>query len=103
MSVFKSLVEKDRAVFLNLDEFGEKHDVDGSEIVVVLEDEQIEAKDDDQTLSKSVKVMFAKTEELSDRKMRGESIYIDNVAYTVETWLDEMGVTRVTMSLPEVW
>ena len=36
-------------------------------------------------------------------KMQGESIYIDDVAYTVQTWLDEMGITRVTMTLPESW
>ncbi len=103
MSAFKALVESDRAVFLNLDEFGEKHEVDGEEITVALQDEQIEAKDDDVTLSKTVKVMYARTEELNGHKMRGEAIYIDGVAYTVETWLDEMGVTRVAMSLPEVW
>lgn len=103
MSIFKTLVEKDRTVFINPDEFGELHDVDGEDIIIVLEDEQIESADDDVTLSRSVKTMFARTEELKGRKMRGEAIYIDNVAYTVDTWLEDMGVTKVTMSLPEVY
>jgi hypothetical protein len=83
MSTFHDLVEADRAIFLNMDEFGTEHDVDGATITVVLEDEQVE--------------------ELTARKMQGETLYIDGVGYTVDTWLEEMGVTRVGLSLPESW
>ncbi len=103
MSAFRDMVESDRATFINIDEFGDEHYVDGEKIKVVLEDEQVEAKDDTQALSQSVMTMFAYTEELNGRKMQGESICIDDVDYTVQTWLDEMGITKVTMSLPESW
>ncbi len=103
MSAFRDMVKSDRAIFINIDEFGDEHDVDGDTIRVVLEDEQVEEKDETEALSQSVKVMYAYTEELQGRKMQGESIYIDDVAYTVQTWLDEMGITRVTMTLPESW
>jgi hypothetical protein len=97
------MVEADREIFINLDEFATEHDVDGSMIHIVLEDEQVESKDETQALSQSALIMFAKTEELNGRKMQGETLYIDDVGYTVQTWLDEMGVTKVTLSLPESW
>lgn len=103
MSFFKDLVAADRDIFINIDEFGDEHDIDGNVIKVVLEDEQIKEIDDTEALSESAVVMFAKTEELGDRKMRGETLYIDDVGYTVLKWLDEMGVTRVVLSLPESW
>ena len=111
MSIFKDLVEADREVFINIDEFGESHDVDGTVINVVLEDEKIEELNGSQTqssptavlLSQSDLILFAKTEELPARKMRGETLYIDDVGYTVDTWLDEMGITRITLHLPESW
>lgn len=103
MSAFLDMVESDRAIFLNVDEFAEEHVVDGETIKVSLQDEEIGEKDDAQAVSKSAKVMYARTEDLQGRKMRGETIEIDDVGYMVETWLDEMGVTKVTMSLPESW
>lgn len=103
MSTFKDLVESDLSVFINLDEFAEEHDIDGNVINVVLEDEAIIDKDDTQALSESAMVLYGKTEELGSRKMRGETLYIDDVGYTVNSWLDEMGITKVTLSLPESW
>ncbi len=103
MSAFHDLVEADRATFLNLDEFGTEHDVDGATITVVLQDEQVEEKEAAQALSRSMVTMFARTEELTTRKMQGETLYIDGVGYTVDTWLEEMGITKVELSLPESW
>lgn len=103
MSFFKDLVAADRDIVINIDEFGDEHDIDGTVLKVVLEDEQIREADDAEALSESAVVMFAKTEELGYRKMRGETLYIDDVGYIVQKWLDEMGVTRVVLSLPESW
>lgn len=102
MSTFQDMVAADRdAVFLNLDEFGEEHDVDGEKIRVVLEDTQIIEKDGTQALSDATNRLFAKTEDLNGRKMAGETLYIDDVGYTVKSWLDEMGITVVYLELPE--
>lgn len=103
MSYFKDIVKKSRDHVLSADEFGEEHDIDGTKVVVILEDEEINEKDDAQALSRSIKTLYGKTEELPRRKMYGESLYIDDVAYTVETWREEMGITRVQLSNPESW
>ena len=109
MSAFKDMVEADRDnVFLNLDEFADEHDVDGKIIRVSLQDEQIEEGSQGQGLSAlglsdSTLVMYAKTEDLNGRKMAGETLYIDDVGYTVITWLEEMGITTVILRLPESW
>lgn len=103
MSFFKDLVTADRDIVINIDEFGDEHNIDGNDIKVVLVDEQIRNIDDTEALSEAAAILFAKTEELGDRKMRGETLFIDDVGYTVLKWLDEMGVTRVVLSLPESW
>ena len=101
MSSFKEMVAKDRDVFINFDEFGEEHDVEGAKIIVVLEDDQIEDIDEGKALSQATLIMFAKTEELPVYRNQGETLYIDDVGYTVQTWLEEMGITKVTLTLPE--
>ena len=103
MSLFKDLVAADRDIVLNLDDFAEEHDINGMTLKVVFENEAVKDVDDAEVLSKSSVVLFAKTEELGERRMRGETLYIDDVGYTVDRWLDEMGVTKVTLSLPESW
>lgn len=104
MSAFQDMVRTDRdAVFLNLEEFGSEHEVDGAVISVVLEEEQLTEKDGTQALSESTVTLFAKSEDLNGRKMAGETLYIDDVGYTVISWLDNMGITTVTLSLPESW
>jgi len=100
---FKELVEADRDIFINLDEFAEEHVVDGSTINAVFEDEEIEDLDESRAVSASTMALFAKTEDLPSRKMQGEVLYVDNVAYTVMKWLEEMGVTKVSLSAPESW
>lgn len=101
MSTFRDMVAKDRDVFINSDEFGEEHDIEGTKIIVVLEDDQIEDLDEGKALSQVTLVMFAKTEELPAYRNQGETLYIDDVGYTVQTWLEEMGITKVTLTLPE--
>lgn len=101
MSSFKDMVARDREIFINVDEFGDEHDIEGFKINVVLEDEQIEDIDETKALSQATLIMFAKTEELPVYRNQGESLYIDNVGYTVQTWLEEMGITKVTLTLPE--
>lgn len=103
MSTFKDLVESDISTFINLDEFASEHDVNGNIINVVLEDEEITDKDDTQAVSDSAMVLYGKTEELGSRRMRGETFYVDDVGYTVNTWLDEMGITKITLTIPESW
>lgn len=103
MSYFKDLVKNDRATFINIDEFGEEHDIDGVKLKIVLENEQVIEKDDVQALSESAMILFAYTEDIGYRRMQGESLHIDGVTYTVQTWLEEMGITKVTLSIPEVW
>ena len=103
MSAFTELVDSDLDIFLNGDEFADDHEIDGKTVRAVLENEQVEEKEAANALSRSIITLFAKTADLPARKMQGETLYLDNVGYTVETWLEEMGMTRVMLSLPESW
>ena len=101
MSPFHELVKADLDIFLNLDEIAETHAVDGEEMVCVLEDSTINGADGWRMLSEATVKLYAKTENLPKRRVRGESLYIDGVGYEVVTWNEEMGMTRVELQAKE--
>lgn len=101
MSPFQELVKADLDVFLNLDEIAETHTVDGTEMICVLEDATIQGADGWRMLSEATVKLYAKSENFSHRRVRGESLYIDGVGYEIVTWNDEMGMTRIELQKKE--
>ena len=102
MSYFNDLIEGDLDLFLNPDEIGEEHTVDGKKIRCVLEDASLKGADGWRMLSEATVKLFAKTSSLTKRRTRGETIYIDGCGYEVITWNVEKGMTRVELQSKEV-
>ena len=72
---FKAMVEADRRrTFLNLDEFGEKHTVEGRAIAAVLDDNALKERQGGQELSvaESSLLLYAAVEDLPARRPAGE-------------------------------
>ena len=68
---FKAMVEADRRrTFLNLDEFGEKHTVEGRAIAAVLDDNALKERQGGQELSvaESSLLLYAAVEDLPARR-----------------------------------
>lgn len=74
---FKAMVEADRRrTFLNLDEFGEKHTVEGRAIAAVLDDNALKERQGGQELSvaESSLLLYAAVEDLPARRPAGEGL-----------------------------
>ena len=97
---FKEMIGKDLDIFLNLDEYGEPHEVDGKTVQSILDNDALKDKagGENSGLSSGNLQLFAKSADLPDRKGYGESINIDGVDYLIEEWEYDMGLAVVTIS-----
>lgn len=101
MSAFKDIVAKDRDIFLNLDELGEEHDVSGTTITCVFDDQALRERQGGTELAvaESSILLFAKCEDLPSRKGFGSELMVDGRPYIVITWDEDMGMATVTLSI----
>lgn len=96
---FKDIVNRDRATFIDFDFFGEKHTVDGKEIVVVVDDDTLKERQSGQeyAVAESSLLFYAKTEDLPARRPAGSSMNYDGRLYIVDDWAEAMGVATVAL------
>ncbi|MCM1388081.1 MAG: hypothetical protein NC231_12195 [Bacillus sp. (in: Bacteria)] len=100
MSGFKDMVMRDRDILLNPDELGEQHDIDGTEIVCVIDDMGLnQGEIDFSPLSKSQRTIFAKCEDLPRKRGYGTELMVDGVPYIVQSWDEDMGMATVVLSI----
>ena len=98
---FKAMVEADRRrTFLNLDEFGEKHTVEGRAIAAVLDDNALKERQGGQELSvaESSLLLYAAVEDLPCRRC---PMSIVNSIETVRDWLTAEVCPLVKLKLPD--
>lgn len=100
MSAFKDMLAADRAIFLNVDEFGETHTVEGKSIEVVLDDDiQYDSKHgEDIGLAEADLALYARDEDLPVRRATGEALNIDGKEYTIVSWRTDYGVAVVYLA-----
>lgn len=99
-SRFKEMVDLDRrTVFLDLDEFGEEHQIEGKTITVVLDDDALRQRQGGQELAvaESALMLFAAVEDLPPRRPAGEGLNIDGREYIINDWREDMGIATVTL------
>lgn len=97
---FKAMVEADRRrTFLNLDEFGKKHTVEGRTIAAVLDDNALKERQGGQELSvaESSLLLYAAVEDLPARRPAGEGLNVDGREYIVNDWSEDMGIATVAL------
>ena len=93
---FKAMVEADRRrTFLNLDEFGEKHTVEGRAIAA----NALKERQGGQELSvaESSLLLYAAVEDLPARRPAGEGLNVDGREYIVNDWSEDMGIATVAL------
>lgn len=97
---FKAMVEADRwRTFLNLDEFGEEHTVEGKTITAVIDDNALKERQGGQELSvaESSLLLYAAVEDLPARRPAGEGLNIDGREYIINDWSEDMGIATVVL------
>lgn len=93
------MIASDLDTFINSDDFAELHNVDGSVILCVLENDTHlqQSNTIDTGVSGVDAVLFVKTDELVNQKEYGEHISIDDDTYTVVKFEDNLGMTRLEL------
>ncbi len=100
MNKFKDIVQADRsAVFLNLDEFGEMHSIEGRAVTAVI-DEPSTAKSamDAIGLAECDIIVFARAEDLPCVRAEGESLNVDGREFTVQSWREDLGMAEIQLA-----
>ena len=97
---FKEMVANDvRSTFLNLEEFGEEHRVEGQTITAVVDENALKERQGGQELSvaESSLLLYAAVEDLPARRPAGEGLNVDGREYIVNDWSEDMGIATVAL------
>lgn len=100
MSGFRGMVADDiMAVFLNLDEFAEKYRVEGKNIDIVVDNDELKKRQSGQDLAvaDSATLFYARTEDLPHRRPAGESLNINGRECIIDDWQEDMGMSTVVL------
>lgn len=98
---FKAMAAKDLSiVFLNIETFGEKHVVEGKEISILIDNDQLKEKQGGQDLAiaESGTLFFARSMDLPPRRMPKSTLTVDGRVCTVDDWTEDMGLATVVLS-----
>lgn len=98
--MFKDMVKADRIeVFLNIDEFGEIHTVEGKPIQIVIDNDELKERQSGQdiAIAESSTLFYARTEDLPRRRPAGESMNIDGRECLIDDWQEDMGMSTIVL------
>ena len=100
MNTFKEMMAADRGIFLNLDEFGDEHVIEGQTIAAVLDEETLDEskKGEDIGLAAYDCVLHARVEDLPEQRASGESLNVNGKECTIVSWQIAAGVATIYLS-----
>ena len=100
MSGFKDMISADlRSVFINFEEFGEEYTVEGRKIVIVIDNDELKARQggEDLAVAESSTLFYAVSEDLPRRRAAGESININGRECLINDWKEDFGISTVVL------
>ena len=100
MSGFKAMVDEDRLhVFLDVDFFGEMYRIEGREIPIVLDNDELKERQagQDIAIAESATLFYAREEDLPPRRAPGESLNVNGRECLVDAWQVDQGMATVTL------
>ncbi|MED4572841.1 hypothetical protein P9302_25855 [Brevibacillus agri] len=105
MQNFKDLVAEDLAVFINLDEFGEIHNIDGKDITVVIDADTLKEKSINGAsayathsgIMLSEFILYVKCEDMDEKPWIGQRMALDGADYLVTDVAENAGIFQITL------
>lgn len=101
MSAFKDAIAKDIAAFLNIDEFADRHNLNGRDVVCLVDKDLTDPYK--QTVSSPLQGVFVNTitiyvkpEDMERRPVENELLHLDGEMYFVANVSDEAGLYVIT-------
>ena len=94
------MVKADRIeVFLNIDEFGEIHTVEGKPIPIVIDNDGLKERQSGQDIAvaESSTLFYARMEDLPRRRPAGENININGRECMIDDWQEDMGLSTIVL------
>jgi len=105
MPTFRDFLDADLSTFLNPIEFGDLHDVDGKEILAVIDEDlsqtrsrqPLELYNATPGIYVQRIIMFVRKSDLGYRPVSDQLMKIDGAIYKVANCSDQMGVLEITL------
>lgn len=99
MTLKDEIAEDIYNVFLNEDDFGEEHIVNGTVIKCMFDDDKLTERQGSNELavSDSSLLLFAKNSDLPPRMVNGERMTIDGKNYVVDDWKENLGMSEIVL------
>lgn len=97
---FKEMVAADlAATFLDLDTFGQPCRVEGKEIPIMLDNDELKERQGGQDLAvaESGTLFYARSADLPPRRSAGQSLNINGRECIVDAWSEDMGMATVVL------
>ncbi|UED76093.1 hypothetical protein [Brevibacillus sp. DP1.3A] len=102
---FKELVAQDIAVFMNPDEFGDMHNIEGKNITVVIDADTLKEKSMNGASAYATHsgvmlsefTMYVKCEDLDEKPWIGQRMTLDGELYLVTDVAETAGIYQITL------
>jgi len=98
---FKEDVATDiNEVFMNIEEYGTLHSIEGGEpITCIFDDETLRERLSGQEIgvAESTVLLFASTADLPSKKPAGSHLNIDGGEYIIDDWAEDMGMSQIAL------
>lgn len=103
MSDFKDMVQADiKEIFLNFDEFGEIHTINGEEVLIIVDENELterekrtQAKDGE--LHRKQLLFYVSTKDFGALPSPGKLLVLDGKKYTITDAENEMGIYSISL------
>lgn len=108
MTDFKKALEKDLEIFANPKEFAELHLIENAEIPCVIDSEILEERQGitEFGMNEFNMLLYVRTALLKEKGIEkrgyGSHLQVDGRIYTVAAWTENMGMTAITLSVPQM-
>lgn len=100
MPGFKDMVAADLlGTFLDVDTFGEVYRIEGKEIRIVVDNDELKERQGGQDLAvaESATLFYARTADLPPRRPAGENLNVNGRECIVDDWQEDMGMSTVVL------
>lgn len=97
---FKDMVAADRsAVFLDLDFFGEEYRIEGKNITIVVDTDELKERQGSQDLAvaESGTLFYARAEDLPPRRSPGQNLNVNGRECIIDDWKVDMGMATIVL------
>lgn len=100
---FKDVLHQDvKRVFLNIDEFGEMHNINGQDVLVVIDESELTEREkrikrDEGELHRKQLLFYVAAEDFGNLPSPGKALLFDNKQYLITDAEDEGGIYSISL------